>query len=361
MLTLEGFAKQYLYGARLFGGIDAVFDDGETISVFGGEKSGKTSFLKSLCGAEPAEGRVLLDGEPVRCDTDKIVMVFDDGAVFGFKSVYDNLAYPLKLRGTDKVEIASRVISAAERMGIGACLNMRARNLLPAERRRMSLARLLVRDARLYLIDEPAANLTREDAESLLKDLLPVIKELAAKGATVVYSTSDRAEAFAAADRVVVLVGGEVKQIGTREDILSAPGSVWAAQALDKDYNVAKCVLSDANGTLKLVFGEGGELDIECLRGRLQASYIGHEVLAGWYPDRAAKSGAAAQITSSAVLAVGDRYGYTMYSADGFAERCSERRGFVHTRPEAEAVTLFECKSEFSIMTYAADCGAQGE
>ena len=153
MLTLEGFAKQYLYGARLFGGVDVSFGDGEVVAVLGGEGSGKTSFLKALCGAEKAEGKVLLDGAPIARRTDDVIMVFDDGAVFGHRTVYDNLAYPLVLRKTDRAEIASRVINAAERMGIGACLNMRARALSPVERRRMSLARLLVRDARLCLID----------------------------------------------------------------------------------------------------------------------------------------------------------------------------------------------------------------
>ena len=114
MLSLDGFAVQYLYGARLFGGVDAEFGDGEIVAVYGGEGSGKTSFLKALCGAERAEGSVLLDGEPVVPKTDKIVMVFDDGAVFGTKSVYDNLAYPLKIRGFDRTEIAARVPAAAE-------------------------------------------------------------------------------------------------------------------------------------------------------------------------------------------------------------------------------------------------------
>lgn len=360
MLTLEAFAKQYLYGARLFGGIDAEFADGEIVAVLGGEGSGKTSFLKSLCGAEKAEGRVLLDGETIARKTDKVMMVFDDGAVFGHKTVYDNLAYPLGLRGVDKVEIASRVIAAAERMGIGACLNMRARTLSSAEKRRMSLARLLVRDVRLCLIDEPAAGLTREDAESLFCDLHPVLRSLADKGTTVIYATSSREEAFAAADRVVVLVGGEVRQIGSREDILSAPRSIWAAQALDKDYNVAKCVLSDENGRITLVFGENDTVDAECLRDGIEESYFGKEVLAGWYPEGAAKDGAAARITERAVLCVGDRFGYVLHSENGFAERCDARRDTVHIRPDAAAVTLFERTSEFSIMKNTAPCGARG-
>ena len=271
MLTLEGFAKQYLYGARLFGGVDAEFRDGEVVSVYGGEGSGKTSFLKALCGAEKAEGRVLLDGVPVERKTDRVIMVFEDGAVFPFKSVYDNLAYPLVIRGMDKTEIASRVIAAAEEMGIGGCLSLRARALSPAEKRRMSLARLVVRDARLCLVDEPSAGLSREDAESVFADFLPLVRRLAGRGTTVIYSTSDRGEAVAAADRMAVLAHGELKQLAPPSVIRRAPASIWAAQALDAHYNFVKCVLTEQNGRLNLVFGEDDVLDAEFLRVRFVA------------------------------------------------------------------------------------------
>ena len=360
MLTLEGFAKQYLYGARLFGGVDVSFGDGEVVAVLGGEGSGKTSFLKALCGAEKAEGKVLLNGAPIARRTDDVIMVFDDGAVFGHRTVYDNLAYPLVLRKTDKAEIASRVINAAERMGIGACLNMRARALSPVERRRMSLARLLVRDARLCLIDEPAARLTREDADAVFRDFLPVVRDLAAAGATVIYSTPYREEAFAASDRTVVLVGGEVKQTGTREELLYAPASVWAAEAADPDYNVLKCVLSDENGRLKLVFGEDDELDAECLRVRTEESYTGKEVLVGWHPESAAASGEAAWKTESTALAVGDAFGVVLHSVSGIKERCGKKRGFVHVRPDISGVTLFDRTNECSIMKRAKE-GTEGE
>ena len=215
MLTLAGFSKQYLYGASLFGGVDATFRDGEIVALTGGAGSGKTSFLKAVAGASDAEGRVLLDGQKIERKTDKVIMVFDDGAVFGMKTVFDNLAYPLKLRGVPAAEAAAAVVAAAEEMGIGACLNMRARRLDAADRRRMSLARLLVRPARLCLVDEPTKGLEKEDAEEVFRDFASAARRLAAGGATVIYSTSSREEAMAASDRIGVLVRGELKQLGS--------------------------------------------------------------------------------------------------------------------------------------------------
>ncbi len=346
MLKLVGFAKQYLYGARLFGGVSAEFASGETVAVFGGEGSGKSSFLKALGGAEAHEGEVLLDGEPLRLGADGVVMVFEDGAVFPFRTVYDNLAYPLRLRGVGKVEIASRVIAAAERMSIGACLNLRARNLNAEDRRRMSLARLLVRDVRLALVDEPTKGLMRESAESVMRDFCEAVRELRSKGATVLYSTSHRDEMFAACDRVVVLAHGEVKQIASPAEILRAPESVWAAQAVDEDYNVRKCTLTDKNGRLSLVYDDGTEQDAECLRHRAAESYIGKEVLAGWYPDCADGRSP----TGACVLAVGSRRGFTLISEDGIKELSPVRRGEVRLLPSVDCVTLYDNTNECSIM-----------
>ena len=357
MLKIGGFAVQYLYGARLFGGVDAEFRDGEIISVYGGEGSGKSSFLKGICGAAPAEGSVLLDGRPVGAKTDDVVMVFQDGAVFPFKSVYDNLAYPLAIRGTDKAEIARKVLAAAEEMGITACLNMRARSLSLAEKRRMSLARMAVRKARLYIADAPTAGLAREDAESVFEDLCSLMRRLAAEGGTVIYSTSDRAEALAAADRIAVLVGGELKQLGSAYDIRRAPASVWAAQAVDKWYNFIKCTLTDENGRMKLVFGEDDVLDAEALRGRVPEGYVGSEVLAGWFPEDAA-----GEKTSPLVYAVGERCSHVSVSAEGIAERGVGRKDEVRIRPDVAKVTLFDRTNEFSIMSDGSDgSGSPGE
>lgn len=351
MLTLAGFAKPYLYGARLFGGVDAEFRDGEIVAVYGRGGSGKTSFLKAICGATDAEGGVLLDGEPIARKTDKVIMVFDDGAVFGGKTVYDNLAYPLRIRNVPKADIAAAVIAAAEETGIAACLDMRARKLNAADLRRMSLARLLVRPVRLCLVDEPTKDLSREDAEEVFRDFVSAARKLAAGGTTVLFSTSSREESLAFGGRITVLAGGEVKQIGTAADIRRAPESIWAAELVEPRYNVAKAVLTDENGALKLVFGEDDAIEAEALRDRVAPSYIGEEVLAGWFPEDAAKGEGARRAPGA--YAAGDGFGRILMTEDGIAERTEGES--VSLRPDIARVTLFDRTNECSVMTSAGE------
>ena len=350
MLTLAGFSKQYLYGASLFGGVDATFRDGEIVALTGGAGSGKTSFLKAVAGASDAEGRVLLDGQKIERKTDKVIMVFDDGAVFGMKTVFDNLAYPLKLRGVPAAEAAAAVVAAAEEMGIGACLNMRARRLDAADRRRMSLARLLVRPARLCLVDEPTKGLEKEDAEEVFRDFASAARRLAAGGATVIYSTSSREEAMAASDRIGVLVRGELKQLGSVAEMRKSPESVWAAEFVEPCYNVAKATLSCENGHMKLVFGENDEMCADALKGRVAAGYIGREVLVGWFPEDTAKEEPDCERMARTAYAVGDKFGFVLRTEDGFSQRSDAKGERVCIRPDIERATLFDSTNEFSIM-----------
>ena len=326
MLTLAGFSKQYLYGASLFGGVDATFRDGEIVALTGGAGSGKTSFLKAVAGASDAEGRVLLDGQKIERKTDKVIMVFDDGAVFGMKTVFDNLAYPLKLRGVPAAEAAAAVVAAAEEMGIGACLNMRARRLDAADRRRMSLARLLVRPARLCLVDEPTKGLEKEDAEEVFRDFASAARRLAAGGATVIYSTSSREEAMAASDRIGVLVRGELKQLGSVAEMRKSPESVWAAEFVEPCYNVVKATLSCENGHMKLVFGENDEMCADALKGASRKDISAAKCWSGGSPKIRRKRSPTARGWRRRRMPWGDKFGFVLRTEDGFSQR-SDAKG----------------------------------
>lgn len=352
MLRFVGVTKQYLYGARLFGALDLTVADGEIIAVYGDEGAGKTSFLKTAAGAEECEGEVLLDGKKVGGRTDDVIMVFEDGAVFKWRTAFDNLAYPLKLRGTDKVEIASRVLAAAEKTGIGGvCLDLRARSLSAAERRRMSLARLFLRDAKLLVIDEPTAGLSRKEAESLWSDVAPLLKEKAAQGVTVIYSTSSREEALSICDRLVVLHNGEVKQIASVPEILRDPENVWAAQAVDGNYNYEKCLLFDENGALNIVFRNGKRISAEVFRGKIAEGYVGKEVLCGWYPTKSATACGSARegFSERVVYSVADRYGRTLTTKSGLRTRSDADAETADAYPCEDGFALFDATNENSI------------
>ena len=305
MLEFVGVTKQFLYGARLFGALDLKIADGEIVAVYGGEGSGKTSFLKTAAGVEECEGKVLLDGETVFVRTDKVIMVFDDGAVFKWKTVFDNLAFPLKLRKYDKVDIASRVLSAAEKMGIGGvCLRLRARSLNDVEKCRMALARLFVRDAKLLVIDDVTFGLERADAEALWAELAPLLKEKAKEGAIVLYSTSSREEAA----------------------------------------SIRRLTLS---------FGENRTIDAEGLRGRIADGYKDKEVLCGWFPKNvgsAENSFHRDAFTEKVTFVSADKYGFELTTESGLYARSSERLSEVDAYPEEGEFVLFDSANENSIV-----------
>ncbi|MEG2273830.1 MAG: ATP-binding cassette domain-containing protein, partial [Clostridia bacterium] len=288
MIEFVGVTKQYLYGARVLGAVDMKIEDGEIIAVVGGEQSGKTSFLKVLTGVTDCEGQVLFDGNPVKTKTDDVIMQFDDLALFKHKTVYNNLAYPLKLRKFDTAEIDCRVRRVADMLGITACLFSQAGKISLLDQKRMALARLFIRDARLLVLDNPTFGLTRDDAAALWADLAPLLLDVSKKGVTVVYSTSNIGEAISISDRIVALHAGEVKQIGAYAKIYSTPSSGFAADCVDSAYNLQKAVLSHENGVLTLCFDKNGKqtkLNASCFENKILNSYIGKTVLVGCHAD----------------------------------------------------------------------------
>lgn len=254
MLKLEGVVKQYSYGKRLFGTMDLTIDDGEILSVLGLEGSGKTTFLKTVAGIEEYEGKITLDGNKIEGRTDDVIMVFDDGALFPQKTVFDNLAYPLKIRGVNKVEIAEKVMQVADEFGLFAVLKTRAKNLTLLEKRKVSLARILMREVRLILLDDFLKDLPTTDADFLFDEVSRVLFRLAKdNGVAVIFATDNPRYALGFGDKTMVLVDGEVKQIGTYTDIWSSPTTVWSAKAVDECYNTIKGTLTLENDRLTFV------------------------------------------------------------------------------------------------------------
>ena len=197
MLKLEGVTKQYSYGSRLFGALDITLNEGEILSILGLEGSGKTTFLKMVAGIEECEGKITLNGKEIKGRTDDVIMVFDDGALFPQRTVFDNLAYPLKIRGVNKVEIAEKVMQVADSFGIFPVLKARVKNLTLTEKRRVSLARILMREARLILIDDFLKDLPANEADALYDEVTRLLFDLAkAKGTIVIFATDNPRFAF---------------------------------------------------------------------------------------------------------------------------------------------------------------------
>jgi ABC-type sugar transport system ATPase subunit len=211
-------------------GVDLAIADGEFVVLVGPSGCGKSTLLRIVAGLEDAsEGQVLIDGALVNEREPKdrdVAMVFQDYALYPHMSVAQNMGFSLRWRGVDKAEIARRVQQAAQVLDIAHLLERRPRELSGGQRQRVAMGRAIVRDPKVFLFDEPLSNL---DAK-LRVQMRTEIKRLRDRlRATTIYVTHDQVEAMTLADRIVVMQGGLVQQIGTPEEIYDRPATTFVA------------------------------------------------------------------------------------------------------------------------------------
>jgi ABC-type sugar transport system ATPase subunit len=228
-VKLEGIVKRH--GAlTVLHGIDLTIDSGEFFALLGPSGSGKTTTLRILAGLEPHDaGRVIQDGvdithrEPGERD---VAMVFQSYALYPHMSVYENIAFPLRMIGTPGRELDVAVREAAANVHIDHLLARKPGQLSGGQQQRCALARAIVRKPKLFLLDEPLSNL---DAKLRLETRVELRKLQRALGITTVYVTHDQEEAMTLADRLAVFVEGRIAQIGTPNDVFERPASIVVA------------------------------------------------------------------------------------------------------------------------------------
>ncbi|HRV92508.1 MAG TPA: ABC transporter ATP-binding protein [Anaerolineae bacterium] len=207
--------------------------DGEFFVLLGQTGAGKTTTLRVIAGLEQHdEGQLLFDGELVDnltpADRD-VAFVFQQYSLYPTMSVYDNLAFPLRspMRKTPEAEIRQRVQSAAETLRINHLLDRKTAHLSGGEMQRVSIGRAIVREPRIYLMDEPLSNLDAKLREALRVELQHLQKT---QGSTTLFVTHDQVEALTMADRIGVLDQGQLVQVGSPDDIYDRPATTFVAQ-----------------------------------------------------------------------------------------------------------------------------------
>jgi multiple sugar transport system ATP-binding protein len=228
-VRLEGIVKRH--GAlTVLHGIDLAIAAGEFFALLGPSGSGKTTTLRILAGLEPHDaGRVIQDGvdvthrEPGERD---VAMVFQSYALYPHMSVYENIAFPLRMIGTPGRELDLAVRDAAAKVRIDHLLDRKPGQLSGGQQQRCALARAIVRKPKLFLLDEPLSNL---DAKLRLETRVELRKLQRALGVTTVYVTHDQEEAMTIADRIAVFIEGRIVQIGTPNDVFEHPASMVVA------------------------------------------------------------------------------------------------------------------------------------
>jgi multiple sugar transport system ATP-binding protein len=228
-IGLAGVTKTF-QGTTVLHGIDLAVADGEFVVFVGPSGCGKSTLLRLICGLDTvSSGTIAIDGEVVNDVPPArrgIAMVFQSYALYPHMTVAQNMGYALRLAGTPEAEITSRVRRASEVLRLEALLERKPRQLSGGQRQRVAIGRAIVREPRIFLFDEPLSNL---DA-ALRVDMRAEIAALKVRlGTTMVYVTHDQTEAMTLADRIVVLNGGRVEQIGTPLDLYREPANLFVA------------------------------------------------------------------------------------------------------------------------------------
>ena len=232
-ITLRKVEKHYGSGAKLnkvIHGVDADIADGEFIVIVGPSGCGKSTLLRMVAGLEEITGGEILIGERVVNDLEPaqrdIAMVFQNYALYPHMTVRDNMAYGLKIAGRPKDEIEQRVQKAAKILELGHLLERKPRELSGGQRQRVAMGRAIVRQPQVFLFDEPLSNL---DAKLRAQTRLEIQKLHAELGVTSLFVTHDQVEAMTLAQRMIVMNGGVMEQIGTPEAVYARPATTFVA------------------------------------------------------------------------------------------------------------------------------------
>jgi sn-glycerol 3-phosphate transport system ATP-binding protein len=232
-ISLRQVEKTYGHGGRankVIHGVSAEIADGEFIVIVGPSGCGKSTLLRMVAGLEEISAgeiaigaRVVNRLEPAQRD---IAMVFQNYALYPHMSVYDNMAYGLKIAKLPKAEIDARVRKAARILELDALLERKPRQLSGGQRQRVAMGRAIVREPQVFLFDEPLSNL---DAKLRAQTRLEIQKLHRELGVTSLFVTHDQVEAMTLAQRMIVMNAGRIEQIGTPDEVYHRPASTFVA------------------------------------------------------------------------------------------------------------------------------------
>jgi multiple sugar transport system ATP-binding protein len=229
-ITLTGVSKRFDGAVVAVDDLSIDIGDGEFLVLLGPSGCGKSTALRLIAGLEqPDEGSIAI-GDRVVNDVDAkdrdIAMVFQSYALYPHLSVRSNIGFPLKPRGIGRAARDQEAARAAELLGLTDLLDRKPRQLSGGQQQRVALARALVRRPRVFLMDEPLSNLDAKLRTETRADLVRLQRQL---GTTTVYVTHDQVEALTMADRIAVLAGGRLQQLGSPEEIYDVPANVFVA------------------------------------------------------------------------------------------------------------------------------------
>ncbi|UTV40664.1 sn-glycerol-3-phosphate ABC transporter ATP-binding protein UgpC (plasmid) [Ensifer adhaerens] len=272
------------YGSlRIVKGVDLEIADGEFVVFVGPSGCGKSTTLRMVAGLETITGGEIRIGETVvnRLPPRErdIAMVFQDYALYPHKTVRENMGFSLKVHGVAPREADQRVNEAAEMLGIGHLLERRPGQLSGGQRQRVAMGRAIVRRPKVFLFDEPLSNLDAKLRGQVRTEIKRLHHQI---GTTIIYVTHDQVEAMTLADRIVILKGGDIEQVGTPDEVYNRPRSVFVGGFVGSPaMNFAKAKIQSGC----LAFADGNTLALSAVRAGRETVLEGRDVVVGIRPE----------------------------------------------------------------------------
>jgi len=287
-LELKNIKKVYSGGVTAVQDFNLDIEDKEFIIFVGPSGCGKSTTLRMIAGLEDiTEGELYIDDKLVNDVEPKdrdIAMVFQNYALYPHMTVYDNMAFGLKLRKTPKDEIKKRVHEAAQILGIENLLDRRPKALSGGQRQRVAMGRAIVREPKVFLMDEPLSNL---DAKLRVQMRIEIAKLHRRLQTTIIYVTHDQVEAMTLGTRIVVMKDGIIQQVDTPQNLYQKPQNKFVAGFMGSpqmNFIDAKVVKKDQ--TVSLVFGENSVVLPKSKADVLiENGYVDKEVIMGIRPE----------------------------------------------------------------------------
>lgn len=253
-LSLQHINKTYPNGFQAVKDFNLEIEDKEFIIFVGPSGCGKSTTLRMVAGLEEISGGTLKIGDKVMNDVEPkdrdIAMVFQNYALYPHMTVYDNMAFGLKLRKVPKDQIDKAVREAARILDLEKLLDRKPKALSGGQRQRVAMGRAIVRNPKVFLMDEPLSNL---DAKLRVQMRIEISKIHQRLGATIIYVTHDQTEAMTLGTRIVVMKDGVVQQVDTPQNLYQKPGNLFVAGFMGSpQMNFLDAVISEKAATLSL-------------------------------------------------------------------------------------------------------------
>jgi multiple sugar transport system ATP-binding protein len=300
-VTLNKVVKRFA-DLEVVHGIDLDIADQEFVVLVGPSGCGKSTTLRMIAGLEETSaGEIVIGGQIVNDLPPKdrdIAMVFQNYALYPHMTVFENMSFGLRLKKFPKNEIKQRVERAARILDIAELLDRRPRQLSGGQRQRVAMGRAIVRNPKVFLFDEPLSNLDAKLRVQMRTEIKKVHQHVRT---TTVYVTHDQVEAMTLADRVVVMNGGRIEQIGTPHELYHAPRTLFVAGFIGSPaMNFIPCTLVENAGALSVRLGNGLTLPVPAERSAAYRPHLDRALLLGLRPEHITEArsyGAGAEFT----------------------------------------------------------------